>query len=206
MSDPGFDPPASALKTIREAQERARQRRMNMITLYVTVASTLIALAAAGAAFWSGYEAHKARIEDERPFISIDIIQPDDKQPQAHEVPFFLETRSHDIGKTPARYLRATCFTGMDSATAPVRWPTPNPQFQTFPYVLPDHYVDISCPAPDGYAPTKNLHSIEIGFVEYQDAHANPYRTPFCFHFGLASNNNIDVQECSQSRGLPELR
>ena len=53
-------PPTSIKKSVEKA------------TLMVTIASTVVAVATAGAAFWSGYEARNTRLDNERPFLSID--------------------------------------------------------------------------------------------------------------------------------------
>jgi hypothetical protein len=142
---------------------------------------------------------------DERPFVLVETRQPPADTSEAHEVPRFLETRLSDSG-APAKNLRATCMTAVDPTGTPLTWPAVSPQPQTFPYLLPNQWVRILCPAPLGYTPAKNLDSIELGFVDYEDVNAKQYRTPFCFDFLLASNNNIDVRECSDNRGLPELK
>ena len=64
----------------RDLQEERRWEHDNRyrehsdrITFRVTLLSIFIAFLAAAAAIWTGYEAHKTRINDQRPFIAVDI-------------------------------------------------------------------------------------------------------------------------------------
>jgi hypothetical protein len=61
------------LEHVAEENEKSIKKRNERITLVVTVLGVPISLCAAAAAFWASYEAHATRIEDERPFIGVEL-------------------------------------------------------------------------------------------------------------------------------------
>lgn len=60
-------------ENVRRSSARKIKERIDRATLVVGVASTFVAVVAAAAALWTGYEAHKTRIDDERPFVGVDL-------------------------------------------------------------------------------------------------------------------------------------
>jgi len=64
-------------KQEREAEQLAKMQAQKVHNdrsmLRITLASTAVAVIAALGVLRSGYEAHKARIEDERPFLAVDF-------------------------------------------------------------------------------------------------------------------------------------
>lgn len=83
---------------------------IDRISLRVTIASTVVAVIAAIAGVWTGYEAHQTRIEDERPFIAVDFTpDPTTAQMDLIDQLHFFDTHLVSTGRTPARKVQFTC-------------------------------------------------------------------------------------------------
>ena len=168
-------------------------------TFRVTLASTVVAVLAAAAAFWSGYEAHEARMDDERPFINVDF-----KFPGKDIVPTVLDNHLLAEGKSPARNIRVMCLPAIDTAS-PLMWSTNGLSTDTFPFLLPTHWVKTQCSVAPGYNPPVDATIVDMGVVQYEDARRKQYLTPFCFTWVLAPDQPLDVHQCGTTRGLPEV-
>jgi len=174
-------------------------------TLRVTIASTLVAVLAAAAALWSGYEAHKARVDDERPFLAVDVKPkpPEEFIPAAPT----LHTEIVAYGKSPARKLQINCVTFLHNSSEDVPWHTPNNFVKlTFPFLLPARSIAIGCPLRKDDRKDLYPNFIEMGIVQYEDDQQTHYTTPFCFNFIVTNNGPEQIRECLDSRGLPDLR
>lgn len=222
MSDLNPNVPPPPVKVIREQRERARQRRMNLLTIYVTITSTVIALAAAAAAFWSGYEAHKTRIEDERPFLAVEITT------LASDAPSFLVYNGDESpdgpilttilasGKSAARNVRVTCATLLRDQRYKVLWKDIDPKIgvRHFPFILPSRSAIIACPVQKAtaqdWASTNAAPywvGTQLGLVQYTGTDKTEYQTPFCFDIKVRSTDNyMSVQPCERGFGLPDLK
>lgn len=177
---------------------------MDNATLKVTVASTIVAVAAAGAAFWSGYEARRSRLDSERPFLN---IEPQNHDNANNPLPGPLTPdRIYAIDRSAARSVRVRCA----ATTEPAHWnlgPTSSPTY-TFPYILPTQWVLINCGDPS-FNPPPNSTVVEFGTVEYQDDRNNDYLTPFCFDYKyirVDPDHALDIHQCEDTKGLPDLK
>jgi hypothetical protein len=184
----------------RHLSRRVLKESLDRATLRVTLASTAVAVLAAAAAFWSSYEAHEARMDDERPFINIDFNFPGNGI-----VPSILDNHILAEGKSPARNIRVMCLTAVDTAP-PLMWSANGIQTDTFPFLLPNHWVKPQCSVTPGYNPPVNATIIDMGVVEYEDSRSKRYRTPFCYTWALAPDRPLDVHQCGMARGLPDVK
>src|ERR1700691_621194 len=97
------------------------KKEIERATLWVTIASTFVALAAAGAAFWSGWEAHESRINDERPFLTPEPVQLKPRE-QSTATPPFIKIDVRYNGKSVAKKILITCKSEIDTAESHVTW------------------------------------------------------------------------------------
>jgi hypothetical protein len=193
-----------------DINERRYKQHLDKITFRITVASTVIALLAAGAAFWSGWEAHKARVDDERPFVNVTPLNVDgDDQP----LRTIIDARVAALAsRSPARNVLLTCITAVDTPQAPVLWhPEKLPVTRTYSDILPDVWARGACPPEPGFIPTDDAHIIQLGTVQYEDEEHTHYLTPFCFTYKPVPQNSdprrkADVALCDKDRGLPDLK
>jgi len=207
-------------QTVAKREEQIQKAHNDRIALIVTLTSTMVAIVAAFAAVWSGYEAHVTRIEDERPFIAVDITDSvESSQPSITDF-FPAHARIVGFGKTPAENLVATCAIVPRSRETKISW-SPKNQYPklTFPFVLPSRSLPLPCtiagdPKTTGAtgAPGQ-FQYIEFGVVEYQDDAGRAYQTPFCQVITLngggapyKSDPPADIDKCPPDVGLPKLR
>jgi hypothetical protein len=185
-------PPHGSAKRLRKTIDRA--------SLFVSVASTFVAVIAAAAAVWSVYEAHKTRVNDERPFVLV-TPAPDPGAPPP------IRLLLTETGKSPARRLRVSCETLMDTAEAKATWSPASgaSPTNTFAYLLPTIWIKFACPSETNYTPPSEGTVVELGAVQYQDDRDNQYTTPFCFTFTVPYTV-VDAHQCSENRNLPDLR
>ena len=142
------------------------QRRHNArITSLVTFTSTFVAVVAAAAAVWSGYESHRSRIDDERPYVAVEGISGPDT------------VKLNSFGKTPALNVQLLCM-GQDEAhwgalsnIVPLRLGTLMPSQSMIAFCIPKESV------------ASNVYSA-FGTVSYEDFNGTHYLTPFCFLAG----------------------
>jgi hypothetical protein len=181
------------------------KKKIDRATLKVTIASTIVAIAAAGAAFWSGYEARQTRLDLERPFVSVDPRNEDDSNPPKALPGPILPTRLLAFDKSAAHNIVVKCKTAIDTlqqwTADEIRSPT-----HTFPYMLPTHFNFIQCPADAAFKPTPNTAIVQLGTVEYEDNRGEHFLTPFCFRYAYTPGVVIDVAQCGDTRGLPDLK
>jgi hypothetical protein len=208
MTDPGAD----WLASLRERREQQYKQHIDRLTFRVTLASTIIALLAALAAFWSGYEAHQARIDDERPFLAVDVTLPtaDDKiWIPVFGSPKFIRTKITAFGKTPARNVDVTCESYPALLGDKVIWPVDKVEGDPttkFPFILPSRTVQVSCPYAKSIPESeRGIVISQYGVAQYQDDSNTTYQTPFCV---VAVQDEADprVTQCPKSNGLPNLR
>jgi hypothetical protein len=196
----------------REAdlRQRARENRTN---LTITLVSTFVAIMAAGAAFWSGYEAHKTRLDDERPFVAVDTSPDTDnvKMP-LRDRNHFLPMRVSSFGKTPARNVRLVCVLTEDNDATPILWPPknlPKDPALTVPYILPTRGVNTNCPVIFNSVPDQTTNTagmIRLGYVEYDDERGTHYVTPFCTLIYSQPQTPTAGSPCPDNHGLPPLK
>jgi hypothetical protein len=161
----------------REAMQKQHNDR---ITLLVTIVSTFVAVIAAAAAVWSSYEAHSARIQDERPFVAVDVtarLVNDRPQPG-----MAITTTFEAFGKTPARNVTIRCriSENSDELDAFVRHPG-NLTGVDYAYILPSRSLTDPCyPSHPFFQHHPQLLDV-YGIVTYHDDAGRAYQTPFCF-------------------------
>jgi hypothetical protein len=120
------------------ARVQAQKEHNDKSTLRVTLGGTAVAVIAALAALWSGYEAHKTRIEDERPFRAIDfkLIEGPPRAPLPFETPPF-DISIVAFGKTPAENVSLRCSFD-NSVDEPIKWDASIYHIRSnYPYILP---------------------------------------------------------------------
>jgi hypothetical protein len=192
-----------------EARQSARKEHNDKSMLRVTLASTAVAVIAALATLWSGYEAHKTRIEDERPFLAIDFkpIEGPPRTPLPSESPPF-DTLIVAFGKSPAKKVSLRC--AFDKSGDPIRWDQSIYRFQSnYPYILPGRSELTGCQPLDP-RPSKSLPGPKswalFGVVTYEGEEHRRYLTPFCETAYVVPGAPILFQQCHEDIGLPELR
>jgi hypothetical protein len=192
----------------RHRSDLQYKQHADRLMLRVTLASTIVAVIAAAAAIWSGYEAHKARVYDERPFLAVDIVLTPDQLPRvAPEVLF--KTSIAAFGKSPARNIRYSCADVPLDQPNDAHWPPEeikrNPPNHIL-YILPARSFEIECKDLLGNYSGVAPQFIEFGFVEYQDDHDTAYRTPFCYEVSLTTPGHSFLSPCGAQMGLPDLQ
>jgi hypothetical protein len=191
---------------------KAGKESLDRAALYVTIASTLIAVFAATAAFWSGWEAHKARVDDERPFVAVDL------QPWPGELSVPIEDRAYAsaphlvaFGKSPARHLSVTCGMVSYNPTARITWNPNDKGLRTSTYsdLLPSRTIPIRCGSLNSHATDDSQDShivIAIGSLVYADDKQAQYVTPFCYQVTPREKIASLITPCEELYGLPDLK
>jgi hypothetical protein len=115
-----------------DRQDKSRQKEhADRLMFRVTLASTIVAVVAAGAAVWTGYEARMTRIGDERPYVTMDLKATLDEAKSAR-LNKTTRTRLHvssDLtasGRSPARNVQISCartYGLSEKDFDKVRWP-----------------------------------------------------------------------------------
>lgn len=196
-----------------EAQDHRQKEHNDKLTFRVTLASTIIAVIAALAALWAGYEAHQTRVEDERPFIAVDATPDIPQALKFHSnenmiagqmIP--LQTLVTAFGKSPSEQIHVTCATVADNPGT--QWkPAKDYAEWHFVYLIPSRSGEIGCPYV-GPASTRPPHAditfIQFGVAEYENESGSKFRTPFC-HMILAGFPVFHVEPCEENYGLPKL-
>ena len=201
------------LEHIAEENEKSIKKRNERITLVATVLGVVISLCAAGAAFWSSYEAHETRIEDERPFIGAELAPPDASAEQINKTAIIKS-----FGKTPALKVRTVCLLSPTEENVHWKYLDPlkdNQTFQfdkldSFPYMLPNHQELVQCPeslAPQTSVIDQTLFTI-YGRVTYQSMSGQEYETPFCLtRYKSVTSGSIKIKSCNAVvEPFPDLR
>jgi hypothetical protein len=187
----------------RHLHDLQYKRHADSLMFRVTFASTIIALLAAAAAFWSGYEAHKARVDDERPFLAFDLVPwgPNDKI-----ISPILDAHVTAFGKSPARDIYLACATIHENDLMNVAWkPDNNYTYMNISYILPSRFAQISC-ASQPVQKGKNEFDVIFGIVAYHDDAKHYYQTPFCFDIAVSPFTGPVTRPCTTDHGLPDLR
>jgi hypothetical protein len=203
------DPPRHSRSLLKKNLERANLR--------VTIASTIIAVAAASAAFWSSWETRQTRLTDERPFLGADVVAP----PGPNDVPFpsgndlaYFRTHLVASGRTPAKKVHVLCATSQSRPLdwRNIDWSNLSIDHYTinFPYILPAHSVEIAC-SPLSVRPSEESFRVkpafELGVIQYTGEGETPYQTPFCYELKWKPLDSPPlVNPCHENYGLPELR
>src|ERR1700742_3650594 len=105
-------PKVKSSKKLHEVIKESIERR----TLVVAIASFVVAVAATGAAFWSSWEAHKTRVNEERPILKT-IYIPDNLAPAQ-----FVRIQITNIGKSAAKDIRVRCASTIDDPNLKLQW------------------------------------------------------------------------------------
>jgi hypothetical protein len=188
------------------------KQRIDRATLGITVASTVVAVIAAIAALWSGYEAHETRIAEERPFLAVDVTLPSAEDKLWIPVrgsPAFFRTKISAFGKSPARNVEVTCESYPALLGNKVVWPPDKNEGNLttkFPFILPGRTMLVGCPYTKGIAESERGELIsQYGLVEYTDDSDTVYRTPFCV-VAVQDKDDPRVTQCPKFNGLPDLK
>lgn len=142
--------------------------------LNVTIASVLITAIAAAAAVWTGYEAHTARLNDERPFLAV--------EPNIGAYVYSEPLRLQAYGRTPSINIRLKCsYAPIDAET--LDWlskeKADGPDLKRYDYLFPGEKEDIGCAEPKDE--TLKRVSIVFGNVFYQSQSGKNFQSPFCY-------------------------
>lgn len=187
---------------------KSLKERLDQAGFRVTLASTVVAVVAAIAALWSGYEAHKTRVQDERPFLAVDVVPPGKDDVVIPVTPLNSNARTHVVafGKTPAKDIHVTCASVRQNAPAAMWKPNAHYSSSRFTYILPGRFVEIFCsmqtdPPVDTTAP-----EFELGLVQYRGEDGTSYQTPFCYQFIQFGSSPLVIRQCTEDHGQPELR
>ena len=190
-----FDFMHERAEDFRWKSEMRYKKLLDRANFRITIIATTIAVFAAIAAFWAAYEAHKARVADERPFLAVDIEQ----------IPKYdtWNLKIVAFGKSPARSISSVCGNFPHDDQTLVPWKPDNSYTQeSFPYVLPGRSISIGCTIHSGEGGMQLI----FGAVYYSDEHQTQYQTPFCYDITEFTNAPSLIQTCRESHNLPELK
>ena len=179
-------------------------------TLFTSSAAVIAALAS----IWLASETHIARVNDERPFVAIDVIEGGglssliitDANNSYDQTMISFQTKVEAFGKSPAKQIRILCTGGPWAST--VKWDEKRkyPEIK-FPYVLPGRSIEVFCPQiDDSLKTTRETDLVEYGVVYYEDQEGNKYKTPFCQYFFTTSSGRLHTMPCLSWFNLPELK
>jgi hypothetical protein len=194
-----------------EAAERKQKKQSDQAMFLVTLASTLVAVFAAIAAFWSVYEAHQTRITDERPFLAVDFTQDNAKTSEQGEAglfpPFHMSLVA--FGKTPAKRVMVRCEMQIDDKKTMVWDDKYGYKRFAYPYILPSRSVNMFCPLKEPSqsqtsATIKNY--VILGVATYEDETRRKYVTPFCEEIFMLYGKIEGIGPCERDVRLPELK
>ena len=188
------------MERIEEQRLKAEERRWARTSARATALGVFIAICAAGAALWSGYEAHRTRIQDERPYmraqfagVSKETFFPTHaKESQQIFTPHLKLT---EFGRTPSTDIRVymICSTGkpfdLDMHLTEVVQ-------QMFPSDILSEYCH-----DDPHIIMDKDKAIGIvylrGVVFYEDMDRRKYQTPFCYEWSVGTDNSQEsVTNC----------
>lgn len=204
------------LAEFRHEDTLKQREHADRLIFHVTLASTIITLLATAAAFWAAYEAHKARIDDERPFLAVDIL-PSSRQKSGLFDPLrsgaAVTTTIVAFGRSPARNLRVNCVTFSTIGDTSLKWEkTVYPGFVQFPFILPSRSIEILCPLADAgrdsnHPDLEGHYRTEFGVVQYSGDSKTEYQTPFCAEITIQDKEqDVLVRPCDRRYGLPDLK
>jgi hypothetical protein len=188
------------------------------LSTWVTVISAIIAVISAVGAIWSSLEAHETRIEDERPFLAVDVTprpldEPDPKAPVQPWRKDTFESKITAYGKTPALSARLLCAKVIVTGKPHIWDEKANHYFSVkVPYVLPARSSWMDCAYPDlEQQSVPDAQSIaEFGVLRYKSLSGEPYTTPFCEQISGNGTKNTTVSPCLEDSkivsGLPPLK
>ncbi len=178
------------------------------ITSLVTCTAAFVAVVASIAAVWSSAEAHLARVEDERPFLAINLDAPKDVPDQLQGMPYF-HVSLESFGKAPSRNVRYQCLVQPD--LSPKGWSeTPAKEVHTFNYILPtrsetvdmcDRFNTENPEIDDG-----GITYLVLALVQYEDDAHRTFRTPFCATVIQKPGAYSIMTPCERDYGLPPLK
>ena len=177
------------LERIGLEHEKAEKKRNDRLMVIATLVGVVIALAAASAGLWSGYEAHQARIEDERPYVRVEfsgikgegftIDSPNGGGESTWDTPAPHVTLDA-FGKSPAVnvVVQGTCKPG---STPENFFPGANPT--VFGIMFPQEKREAFCPQIIPELGKEPISLTYWGIVYYRDIQERRYQTPYCFTY-----------------------
>jgi hypothetical protein len=193
----------------QQAREQAQKEHNDKLMFRVTLASTVVAVIAAIAALWSGYEAHQTRVSDERPFLAVDFKQ-DDSGTSSNPDSLFpaFQMSLVAFGKTPAKQVQVRCEMQIDNEKKMVWDNGYGYKKFSFPYILPSRSVLIFCPLKDWPDSQKGdiRNYVILGVAKYEDETKREYLTPFCEEIFTLYRKIQRMGPCERDVKLPELK
>ncbi len=162
--------------------ERLQKKQSDRMALWIPLASTFVAVVAALAALWSGYEAHQARIQDERPYVRVEYAGYGKEQVREFGTDNmtsepFPHVKLDVFGRSPAVKIRILSWCGAkEQAEFPIETMNAS-QNVLFPG---ESRIDY-CPFTENVAAVPMTPVLYGGVVTYQDVSGHEFRTPFCF-------------------------
>lgn len=199
---------------VREAQlqalERETKRRNDRISSFVSIVGAGISLVAAGASIGSLHEARVTRINDERPYVAVDVEKESVETAQFASTQNLLYVDIISSGKTPALHIHGEC----EAFHKPIsRRPTFISTGKSFEntYLLPSRSYSILCPyvLTDSDSTSSTDPITILGYVKYTDGDLKDnekYATPFCYDVGTLHAKLTVIPCFTENNGLPVLR
>ena len=180
------------LERIQVERELAIKKRNERITVVSTVLGVVVGLAAAGAAFWAGYEAHKTRVEDERPYVMTGFGGMDDETFITGRTAIGKRPAPHVtlsvFGKSPAVNIEMYAHCSVDNSEEPTPtfdWKRP---IESEPAIFPGKSKTYYCKEIMNIPQTESPPPVRFqGRIEYHDLSKHLYKTPFCFLYYAGS-------------------
>lgn len=197
------------LEKCQEERERTEERGWAKLNARSAFLSAVIAVVAAGAAVWTVVEAHLTRVNDERPFLAVDVHKETVQNAQfgSNDHPISIDVVA--FGKSPSLNMHGSCETFHVPISDKRSFSSTGKEFSTS-YLLPSRMTSLICPyVITGKESDSDRDPLRIiGYVEYSDDSMwkKDYATPFCYDVGTL-RGEFTVVPCSvESAGLPKLK
>ena len=181
----------SQAKTEQHRQDE-RDRRVKEHNDKILIRVTLFGVIVGLAGWWGAWEAHKTRINEERPFIGV-------------EVPAVAERTASVLkvsGKTPALRVHVLCETVQREEQ--INWDNLGRDDQNsshqYPYFLPTDSQEFSCFVPQNldYQPALGENTKYVyGVIKYDQDNGDRHQTPFCVKKTIsADGSSVTIDHC----------
>ena len=153
----------------RKQRLKLHERRSKRIQQMITFTSTFVAVAAGVTGVWSGFEAHTARVADERPYLGFQVSSSYEAMSAG------LSVNMTASGKSPATKIEVKCL--VQSTHDDPSWNSLRQvQMYGHKYMIPGQTEFVQCVS----AQDKDDFTV-YGIARYQDSEHSKYQTPFCF-------------------------
>jgi hypothetical protein len=190
-------------------EELVQKEHNDKMLIRVTLLGAFVALVVGFAGFWAADEAHITRINDERPFLAVDVDNETAKVAEfgSLEHPFYINVNS--TGKSPALRIHGSCETIRKPIKDHTKFKSLGQEFESS-YSLPSRSTMLLCPALEEGTESKQVNEpvTVFGYVKYTDdlKEDDRFSTPFCYNVGMQRNRFTNTTCTVENIDLPGLK